>query len=90
MILNGIKCKSQSQTILEYMKTGKPITQEDSYNLCGSQRLGAIIFNLRKKGYDIQSLPASGLNRFGNKTKFVRYFLSNTAEEINIIENGKS
>ena len=90
ILINGIQCKNQKEVVLEHLKTGKQLTQEQAYELCGSQRLGSIIYNLRKKGYNIYNIDAKGKNRFGNNTNFVKYMLTNTKEECNIIENGQS
>lgn len=90
VMINGVECNTQSQVVLEHLKTGKQITQDEAYDLCGSQRLGAIIFNLRKKGFNIYSLPQKVTNRFGNTTTISKYMLMNTQEEIKNIENGNS
>ena len=82
--------KTQQNVILEELKSGRPINQKMAYDLCGSQRLGAIIFNLRKIGYDIMTINTTGINRFGRKTTFAMYHLSNTQEQIKRIENGQS
>lgn len=86
-IINGIECKTQKQAVLEHLKTGKQITQEEAYDLCGSQRLGSIIHTLRKKGYRIYNVKCVGKNRFGNYTNFSKYALANTIQEIYNIEN---
>jgi len=90
MIVNGIKCNSQTEAVLNYLKTGKQLSQEEAYDLVGTQRLGAIIFNLREKGYDIYSLYCDGENRFGNNVRYVKYCLSSTKEQCDRIENGVS
>lgn len=86
--INGVECKSQTDAVLVYLKTGKQLTQEEAYDLVGTQRLGAIIFNLRRRGYDIYSLDCKGKNRFGNTSNFVKYMLSSTKEQCDKIENG--
>tara|TARA_R100001163_G_C4890699_1_gene83798 strand:+ start:63 stop:338 length:276 start_codon:yes stop_codon:yes gene_type:complete len=86
-IINGVVCKTQQQAVIEYLKTGKQIDQEQAYEICGSQRLGAIICNLRKKGYRIFNVKCEGRNRFGNYTRFSKYALANTLREIENIEN---
>ena len=45
--------------------------------LYGATRLSAIIFNLRKKGLDIISKPATVKDRNGNLCNFVIYVLTN-------------
>lgn len=87
-MINNIECHTQREVVLEHLKMGKQITQEDAYTLCGSQRLGAIIFNLRKEGYNIYNLDIKGKNRFGNTCNYVKYMLTNTQEQITRIEEG--
>jgi len=91
MIVNGRQCKTQMEAVLQHLKMGKPLSQETATELYGTQRLGAIIFDLRHKvGYDISNIDCKGKNRFGNSVSFVKYFLDNTTEEQNRIENGAS
>jgi hypothetical protein len=42
---------TQSQEILEYLKTGKWLSPIEALEKFGSFRLGARIFDLRKEGY---------------------------------------
>lgn len=89
MIINGIKCNTQTEAVLQYLKTGKPLDQAKAYELIGTQRLGAIIYNLRHKvGYHIVNIKSKGFNRFGNDTNYTKYALVNTGEEITRIEEG--
>ena len=81
---------TQKDFVLELMKTGKPITQKEAYEVCGTQRLSAIIFKLRKMGYNIYNIPSKSITRFGNTCNFVKYFLSNTVEELQAIENASA
>ncbi len=46
---------SKTQTIIRYMRDHKGITQMDAYELCKATRLGAIIFELKQRGYDIET-----------------------------------
>tara|TARA_R110000744_G_scaffold89619_4_gene174215 strand:+ start:5270 stop:5548 length:279 start_codon:yes stop_codon:yes gene_type:complete len=91
IMINGVECNTQTEVVLQHLKKGKQINQEQAYELCGSQRLGAIIFNLRKKGYAIHNLDSKGKNRFGNTCNYVNYMLVNTQEQITRIEtNGQA
>tara|TARA_R110000744_G_scaffold193495_2_gene312396 strand:+ start:110 stop:385 length:276 start_codon:yes stop_codon:yes gene_type:complete len=85
MNINGIKCKTQLEAVLQYMQGGTPLSQEAAYKKIGTQRLGDIIFRLRGLGYNIQNINCKGSNRFGNSVSFVKYFLANTKEEIDAI-----
>ena len=86
MIINGIKCKTQLDAVLQYLKKGKSIDQEEAYSEIGTQRLADIIYKLRKIGYNIKNIKCSGKNRFGNSVSFVKYFLTDTLEEQSMIE----
>tara|TARA_R110000823_G_C15847423_1_gene491821 strand:- start:809 stop:1090 length:282 start_codon:yes stop_codon:yes gene_type:complete len=87
MIINGIKCQTQLDAVLQYMKKGKTIDQEEAYSEIGTQRLADVIFRLRGLGYNIKNIQCKGNNRFGNSVSFVKYFLADTPEEQSIIES---
>jgi|TARA_R110000787_G_scaffold87489_4_gene186394 hypothetical protein len=76
ILINDVECHTQREVVLEHLKTGQQICQDDAYKLCGSQRLAVIIYNLRKEGYDICNMNQKGKNRFGNNTNFVKYKLN--------------
>ena len=81
-----MKKQNQTTAVLNYLKTGKALCQEEAYEKIGTQRLGAIIYNLRHKyGFDIYSIKSKGKNRFGNSVNFVKYQLGNTQEQIHNI-----
>ena len=46
---------TQEQSILKYMKTVGPITPLEALQSCGCFRLGARVYDLRKKGHNIKS-----------------------------------
>jgi|TARA_R100001530_G_scaffold128817_1_gene98746 hypothetical protein len=76
MKVNGIKCKTQTEAVLQHLKMGKTLTQEQATKLYGTQRLGAIVYDLRHKvGYDVLREDCVGKNRFGNSTTFGKYYL---------------
>tara|TARA_R110001606_G_scaffold372382_1_gene529450 strand:- start:404 stop:676 length:273 start_codon:yes stop_codon:yes gene_type:complete len=86
MIINGKEVTTQIQGVLEFLKTGKPLSQDLAYTKIGTQRLGAIIYQLRHKfGYNIKNIQCNEKNRFGNNVSFVKYFLVNTKEEQEMI-----
>ena len=67
---------SQEQQILEYLKTGKSITPLDALNKFGCFRLGARIWDLRKKGHHIEEMDTKL-----NGKRFARYFLATEPKE---------
>lgn len=46
---------TQAKRILEYMEQGHKITPLEALDKFGSFRLGAVIFDLKKEGHNIQS-----------------------------------
>ena len=59
--------------VFKYLKSHKGITSMEAFELFGVTRLSAIIFNLRKAGYEIDNKPKACRNRYGEKVHFVEY-----------------
>ena len=51
--------KTQTSDILQHLKDGRRLTQQQAINQYGAYRLSAIIHRLRKQGYNIESIPFS-------------------------------
>ena len=73
-----IKTKTPKKTnktteVLNYLKQNGSITSMEAFTKFGATRLSAIIFILRKRGYDIQNKDRCILDRYGNKCNFVEY-----------------
>ena len=66
---------TKTQAVLDWLKTHASISSMDAIQNFGATRLSAIIFNLRKKGYNIETVKCEGTDRFGNKMQFARYYL---------------
>lgn len=66
---------SQEDMILEYMETHRGITQAEAIEALGCYRLGARIFDLKERGVNVETVMEDGVNRFGVKTRYARYFL---------------
>lgn len=66
---------TKTQAVLEWLKTHASISSMEAINNFGATRLSAIIFNLRKRGYNIETVMVDGRDRFGNQTRFARYYL---------------
>lgn len=66
---------SQTQTILNHLEEGKPITTKTARKLCKCERLAARISDLRAKGYEIETImkPAR------NGSWYAEYWLSEFA-----------
>ena len=65
---------SQSSRILDYMAVLGSITQLEAMRDLGVMRLGARVFDLKEKGHNIQTVMVEGENRFGEPTRYARYF----------------
>ena len=65
--------KSQSDAILWHLKQYGSITSYEAIKEYGATRLSAIIFNHRKEGYDISSMPLVKKTRFGRNTTIAKY-----------------
>ena len=63
----------QEQRVLDYMKKNSTINPLQSWVDCGVYRLSAVIFNLKKKGYEIESNRS--VTRFNEEVKFAEYLL---------------
>jgi len=65
--------KSQADAILWHLKKYGSITSYEAIKEYGATRLSAIIFNHRKEGYDIDSIPLTKKTRFGRNTIIAKY-----------------
>lgn len=71
-----IKLTGNTGRILEYLKNHKNgITSIQAFEMFGATRISAIIYNLRKYGYNVESIWKEGKNRYGDEVRFVQYVL---------------
>lgn len=66
---------SKTKLVLDWMKAHAGISSMDAFEHLGLTRLAAVIFELRKKGYDIETVIVDGKDRYGNRTRYARYYL---------------
>lgn len=72
---------SQRDDIIRHLMTEGSITAWEAIKEYGSTRLSAIVYELRKKGWHIESEMVTSKNRYGNTVQFARYhFKSKPAE----------
>ena len=64
---------NKTELVIKHLKKRKSITTWDAISLYGATRLSAIIFNLRDRGYIINSVWMDGTDRFGNPCRYVKY-----------------
>ena len=61
--------------VLTHLKEKGHITSLEAFREYGLTRLSAIIFNLRKDGYNITSDKVGRKNRYGKMVYFAKYIL---------------
>lgn len=66
---------NKTKAVLDWLKTHASISSMEAIQSFGATRLSVIIFNLRKRGYNIETVKCEGTDRFGNKMTFARYYL---------------
>jgi hypothetical protein len=67
--------KSQTEDVLRYMKENGSISSKEAFEEFGATRLSAIIFALRKRGYEIETEIWTCTNRYGKNVDFAKYIL---------------
>ena len=65
----------QTDRVLSYMERHGSITQQEASEALGVARLGARIYDLRRSGHPIVSERETGRNRFGERTRYARYWI---------------
>ena len=68
------RMNTKTADILAYLQTGKPLSSLDAFRKFGATRLSAVIYQLRKV-YNIESIPRTGKDRYGNSVHYVDYLL---------------
>lgn len=66
---------NQHTAVLEWLKSKGSISSLEAFKELGVTRLSAIVFDLRAKGHDVETVMVEGRDRFGHKTRFARYYL---------------
>lgn len=66
---------NKTKEVLKHLEKKGSITNWDAIKLYGATRLSAIIFNLRERGYVIDSLWMEDTDRYGNLSRYVKYVL---------------
>jgi hypothetical protein len=65
----------QQEMILRYMRDFGSITPLDALREFGCMRLGARIYDLKRRGHQINSTMDSSTNRYGHRVRYARYSL---------------
>ena len=75
VVKNRRKEITQYDRVLQHLKVKNKITSWESIMEYGVTRLSAVIYMLRKDGYNISSEFKSAKNRYGDMVSFVEYTL---------------
>jgi hypothetical protein len=71
---------NKHKAVLQWLQTHASISSMEAIQSFGATRLSAIIFNLRKAGYDIETVTCEGTDRFGHSIRYARYYLRDSPE----------
>lgn len=66
---------TKTEAVLRHLAEHGSITSMEAIEGYGATRLSAIIFNLRKDGFDIETVTESGTDRYGHSMSYARYVL---------------
>lgn len=67
--------------ILEHLRKYPWLTSKDAFELYGITRLAACIFDLRERGYYIETVMVETTTRFGEPCRYARYILKGEPNE---------
>lgn len=68
---------NKTEAVLNHLKQHGSITSLEAIENYGATRLSAIIFNLRKRGYKIDTVDTDFVDRYGYKSRYGNYILVN-------------
>lgn len=66
---------NKTKKVLEHLKNFGSITSLEAIENYGATRLSSIIYNLRKRNYNILSEKILFTDRYGNQAYYARYSL---------------
>ena len=66
---------SDCDRVIEYLRKHKSLTVSECRDKIGTTELRKVISNLKNKGYIIEGIWESGINRVGVTTRYKRYYL---------------
>lgn len=65
--------KTKTSEVLRHLQEHGSITSLEAIELFGATRLSAIIFNLRRAGYDISTETICAKDRYGHAVNYAKY-----------------
>ena len=60
-----MKQKTQWKDVLQHLRTNDGITSMQAWDMYHITRLSDVIFKLRKRGYEIETVTCTGYNEYG-------------------------
>lgn len=75
-----MKKQAQTDIVLLHLTHCGSITPAQAFTNYGIMRLSAVIFTLRKRGYDIDTTIEHAKNRYGKKISYAKYILQGGSE----------
>ena len=66
---------TQTNQVLRHLRTLGALTQREAMNLYGIMRLGARVYDLRGRGYNIVRDMERSVNRYGRPVRYAVYRL---------------
>lgn len=67
--------QSQCDMMLNHMREHGSITSREAMYDYGIGRASGRVYDLRKRGYDVETTMETGVNRYGILTRYARYTL---------------
>lgn len=74
------KVPTQAQRVFKYIHDFGSITRAEAMSDIGVANLTAVISDLRKQGYNIETIDVHTENRYGQKITYAKYVLSKEQE----------
>lgn len=71
-----MKRANKHRQVLEHLQQYGTITSWQAIQQYGATRLASIICNLRKRGYDIETITIMDKDRNGNECQYAKYVLN--------------
>lgn len=74
--------RGQRQAVLNELKAGNEVTNNSMWQKYGITRLSGIIYDLKGMGVIIHTVMVDGKTRFGDSTKYAKYILGKSEDEV--------
>lgn len=72
---NKVRGSTQCDRLLHHLRDIGPVNPMDAWTNLGIYRLGARVFDLKGRGFDVRKRDAVVLNRWNEKCRVAEYYL---------------